>query len=314
MKSYLCLLTILVFLSPLIQERMVASPPAYVANTNDGTVSVIDTNTNTVLTTISEGLSGGLNYLAITPDYNHVYITNAYPDPGTVFVINTTSNTVVGPPITVGNNPKEIAITPNGQFAYVTNYDDDSVSIIQLSSNTVAGSPLTVGSAPYGIAITPNGQFAYVTNSGDGTVSVIQLPSNTIIDPINVGTDLKKIAITPDSTKAYSSFYTSATHFLLDILNLSTKTYAGSISAGDSPYAIAFTPDGAFAYVTNVGNNTVSVINTSTNTPLDISIPVGVGPYSIAITPIPVSLGSPAALLIENIRSFSPLKSLKTFQ
>ena len=41
-----------------------------------------------------------------------------------------------------------------------------------------------------------------------------------------------------------------------------------------------------FAYVTNSLDNTVSVIDTSTNTVIGAPIPVGNGPFAIAITPI----------------------------
>jgi YVTN family beta-propeller protein len=42
------------------------------------------------------------------------------------------------------------------------------------------------------------------------------------------------------------------------------------------------TPDGTQAYVTNAGTNTVSVINTSTNT-VTTTVPVGANPVSAAI-------------------------------
>src|SRR5208283_1960265 len=79
------------------------------------------------------------------------YITNFYSN--NVAVINTSTNTVVGSSITVGNVPVGIAITPNGAYAYVTNEDGNSVSVIDTFNNTVVGSPITVGSFPVGIAI-----------------------------------------------------------------------------------------------------------------------------------------------------------------
>lgn len=54
---------------------------------------------------------------------------------------------------------------------------------------------------------------------------------------------------------------------------------------GDEPVEIAITPDGERAYVTNLFDNTVSVIDTDKNIVIDV-IPVGDGPVSIAITPV----------------------------
>jgi len=48
-----------------------------------------------------------------------------------------------------------------------------------------------------------------------------------------------------------------------------------------SPFGIAVTPDGAFVYITNISNNTVSVLSTATNTPFAV-VAVGTFPRSIA--------------------------------
>ena len=39
------------------------------------------------------------------------------------------------------------------------------------------------------------------------------------------------------------------------------------------------------AYITNLGSNTVSVIDTATNTVSPTTIPVGTGPFGVAVTP-----------------------------
>uniref|UniRef100_UPI000A96E89D YncE family protein n=1 Tax=Rhodococcus marinonascens TaxID=38311 RepID=UPI000A96E89D len=50
------------------------------------------------------------------------------------------------------------------------------------------------------------------------------------------------------------------------------------------PVGVAVTPDGTRAYVTNVGDGTVSVIDTATNTVVE-TVPVGAAPQGVAITP-----------------------------
>ena len=94
--------------------------------------------------------------------------------------INVATN-AAGPPITGGglNDPQGIAITPNGQTAYVVNVGGNSVTPINLATDT-AGTPITGGgmNEPTAIAITPNGRTAYVTNGalGDTGVTPINLP------------------------------------------------------------------------------------------------------------------------------------------
>ncbi len=84
---------------------------------------------------------------------------------GTVSVIATATNTVVGSPITVGNGPVGVAVTPDGSKVYVANAVGNTVSVIATATNTVVGSPIPVGDDPVGVAVTPDGSKVYVANT-----------------------------------------------------------------------------------------------------------------------------------------------------
>jgi YVTN family beta-propeller protein len=75
--------------------------------------------------------------------------------------------------ISVGNSPYDVAFTPNGKTAYVTNSNDNTVSVIDVKTNSVTGSPITGFISPLGINITPDGKTAYV--SADQVVAVIAI-------------------------------------------------------------------------------------------------------------------------------------------
>ena len=64
---------------------------------------------------------------------------------------------------------------------------------------------------------------------------------------------------------------------------------------GNSPEGIAITPDGSYAYVTNYGSGTVSVIDTSTNAVI-ATVTVGTDPYGVALNgpPLTVTVGASA--------------------
>ena len=65
------------------------------------------------------------------------------------------------------SNPYYVAVTPNGEYAYVTNtYPIGySVSVINTATNTVTAT-ITL-SAPTSVAITPNGKYAYIASGQD---------------------------------------------------------------------------------------------------------------------------------------------------
>lgn len=108
------------------------------------TVSVVDLQSNTIKATITVGIQP--SGVAITPDGDFAYVTNystVYNGPaftiltsaqGAVNVIDTKTNTVVSQIVGVGLAPGAIAISPNGQFGYVSNYASNTVSVIQLPS------------------------------------------------------------------------------------------------------------------------------------------------------------------------------------
>ena len=115
----------------------------------------------------------------------NAYIPNAASS--SVSVIATATNTVIGSPIPVGNNPFGVAVTSDGSKVYVANHFDKTVSVIDTATNTVIGSPIPVGNNPFGIAVTPDGSKVYVANEGSNTVSVIDTATNTVTAAIPVG-------------------------------------------------------------------------------------------------------------------------------
>jgi YVTN family beta-propeller protein len=105
------------------------------------TVSVVDLSDNTVITTIDLGIQP--SGIAITPDGRLAYVTNyntlydgieLTPGQGTVNIIDIATNTVIPLTIAVGQSPDAVAISSNGEYAYVSNFISNTVSVIALQS------------------------------------------------------------------------------------------------------------------------------------------------------------------------------------
>jgi YVTN family beta-propeller protein len=194
----------------------------YVTNNSDDSLSVISATSNELFGTIANHQY--INYLNSTDDiaFNKPYGVAVSPDGYFIYVVNNGNNTLSiiyaytiyyqgddfnwddyvpdddsdGPyslyePITVGNDPRCVAVTPDQGYLYVTNYADNTVSVIDLSAFSVTET-IDVGNGPYGISVTPSGAFVYVVNQSDGTVSVIDADYysdtyNTVIKTVDVG-------------------------------------------------------------------------------------------------------------------------------
>lgn len=269
----------------------------YVANEAAGTVAIIDATTDSIVNTITmphvcvgESCVSPLTVgVAINPNPNKpfAYVTNTGSASGTGFVtvINTQTQMIVTPSITVGSHPFGVAVTPDGAFAYVTNGTpgtENSMSVIDTSTNKVTKT-ISVGSNPTSVAIQPGGSIAYVTNAGDGTVSVISIGTNTVTNTITGIPSAYFVAFTPDGSRAYVT--NQAPSGTVTVINTSTGSVVTTVSVGSLPTQVAVSSDGTTAYVVNASSGTVSTIDTRTNNVGEVPIPVGTAPFGVAVSP-----------------------------
>jgi len=105
--------------------------------------------------------------------------------------------------VSVGKEPRFVAISPDDRRAYVTSAADGSMSVIDLTgaSPQVVGAPVPVGVEPRGIAITPNGTYAFIANHTVGEVTIVQLSTLTVVRSIKTGGNPYSIAITNDGDR-----------------------------------------------------------------------------------------------------------------
>jgi YVTN family beta-propeller protein len=188
----------------------------YVANSQDQTVMKINTSTQTVLATIS--VSGFPDGVAVSPDGTRVYVTcegvGGQQAVGTLAVIETTNNTVIGA-IDVGEfSPQDVAVSPDGSMVYVANGSStNTVRVIDTVSMSVIAT-VTVGAGPNGLAVSPDGKRVYVTNFSDDTVSVIGTVSNTVTSTIAVGNSPRGVAVSSDGDRIFVANSADGTLFI----------------------------------------------------------------------------------------------------
>src|ERR1044071_9210415 len=104
--------------------------------------------------------------------------------------------------ISVGEEPRCVAIHPTDRAAYVTNGISGTVSVVDLVLGRVAQT-IKVGTEPRGCALTADGSLFYVANHTEGTVSILVTsnPLNPILDgTVQVGGRPTAIAITDRGT------------------------------------------------------------------------------------------------------------------
>jgi YVTN family beta-propeller protein len=228
----------------------------YVANEFSNTVSVIDTETDKLKSTIN---AGDFPYgIDTNPLNNRVYVTNRGSN--TVSVIDGSIDSKLLD-VPVGKSPVGIAVNPTANWIYVTNLDDGTISVIDGITNEVIDT-VPVGKAPYGVAVNPLTNTLYVSDIMTDTVSVINGEINNITDKIAVGK--QPTGLTIDITKGSNKLYVANRNSnSISVINTTSNEVINNIaSVGDSPVGIAIDSLSNKLYVSNIASNTVSVIDT----------------------------------------------------
>jgi YVTN family beta-propeller protein len=231
-------------------------------SSSDGKVTVIDTENDTVLTTIALS-EPGFNiiiaekklYVALDGTIK-VYSTDSYAEVATI---------TVG----VGSSPLHVV----GQKVYVGNYGENTVSVIDTNSDTVTET-LTVGTAPAGF--TQVGTYLYVNNHGSNSISVIDTSTDTIADTItSVSYPYYSVAI-GDTLYVANNSNTNT----LTIIDTTTNTQTGTIGVAAQPYFILAV--GKKIYVPSSQTGNISVVDTDTNTVIETLTTTG-GPNYMTV-------------------------------
>ncbi len=267
----------------------------YVSNYNDQTVSVI--NGNTITATIPvPGYPAGIGVNSTT---NTIYVAlGAKTGVGSLAVINGATNTVTAT-IPVDQAPFAVAVNPTKNMIYVTNNfgavmgspNNGTVSVINGSTNTLA-TTFHVGVNPSGVAIDPATSYLYVTiynfnGSGTTSVEVLDGAAGTVLGSMTPSAPPWLIDINPTTHRAYvteSGPFGGNNVDVIDITTASSPTLVATVPVGNDPYGVAVDATDDLVYVSNYGDNTVSVIDGLSNT-VRQTIPVGSNPQGVAFNP-----------------------------
>ncbi|MDT7579164.1 MAG: molecular chaperone DnaK, partial [Pseudonocardiales bacterium] len=243
-------------------------PPQYLAFAPDGTrlyvsvfndpdrsinrVAVLDTATNTVVTTIRVGSRPYA--LAVKPDGSELYVPNH--DSGTVSVIDTRSNTLVTD-IRVKPNPHWVEFSKDGSRAYTVNHESNLVSVIDTATRAIVAE-IPVQKSPHSIAVHPTQPLVANVNYDSNSVTVIDANTEKVIATVPVGTHPQDVTWAPDGRHLY---VTNVDSDNMTVIAVDGYRVTATIPTGEAATSIAVLPDGSKAYVSNLNRGTLTVID-----------------------------------------------------
>ena len=196
--------------------------------------------------------------------------------------------------------PVEAAFTPDGAYAYVSNYSMYGPKMTREGHDVCSPSSgydrsflyrvdvaklridraIAVGSVPKYVAVTPDGRFALVSNWCSYSLSVVSTKLGRQVREIPLGPYPRGIAVSPDSKWAYVAVMGS-TH--LARINLKTFAVSWIEGVGSGRGISSIGPSGNFLYATLNGEGRVAKINLHTGAVIT-KVATGSQPRSMAIS------------------------------
>ncbi|HEV7904388.1 MAG TPA: beta-propeller fold lactonase family protein, partial [Pyrinomonadaceae bacterium] len=165
-------------------SRQPAGTLAYVSNERDGTITVIDTKTDKVVSTIQLGAVRARG-LRLSPDGKILYVALSTPSgklyedaDNRIAAIDTASGRVTSK-YEVGRDPEQLAVGNGGKLLYASNEDAGTATVTDVETRRTIAT-LVVGIEPEGVSISPDGRWVYVTAETSNTVSVIDTQKNEV--------------------------------------------------------------------------------------------------------------------------------------
>ncbi len=221
---------------------------------------------NTMTFTITATGPGGTATASVTvevlapPAQRNAYAYFTNRNSNDVSVVDLTMNTVISH-IEVGYGPYCVAVSPDGDTAYVTSREK-GISIIDAATNTLTGNiPVFVDT----IAVSPDGKSLYGVSRDEGTLESIDIAFGTILKSVEVGPSPHGIAVNNEGTRIYVSSLDDGMVRVIDALSMGIIATVAVTEPGDPVWDVEVNPCGSTVYAVSAGSCKLTVIDGKTN-------------------------------------------------
>ena len=188
----------------------------------------------------------------------------------TASLINLQSGAVVAT-LPTGDGPHEVGISPDGQFAMVSNYGrrgnaGNSLTLIDIPSASVVKTiDLGQYSRPHGVEWINKDEVA-VTVEGNQALIVVDVEQARVTQVIETGQEVSHmVALDPDRNRAYTTNMGSAS---LTVIDLEAAVRLENISTGQGAEGLAVSALEGQIWVTNRDDDTIMVLDGDSLKPL----------------------------------------------
>lgn len=270
----------------------------YVTNERSGDLSIIDSGTHEVVSTVPLGKrprgihaspDGKLIYVALSgspiagPGVDESTLPPADKSADGIGVFDVAQGKVVKM-LKSGSDPEEFAVSPDGKLLYVSNEDASGVSILDLTTETIVAT-LPTGEEPEGVTMSPDGKYVFATSEDAGMIYKIDAAAAKVVSSLKVGRRPRTIACMPDNRMAWVNAENDGTVVLVDtVKNEVVETIQLGEAGTVKPMAVLLSKDASKLFVSSGRGKKVFIVDTATRK-VDAAFEAGARPWGLALSP-----------------------------
>ena len=222
----------------------------HIATFDPSAVQVVDTGTRSVTATIATPEIGSL---VVAADGSTVYGAAWQED--TLIVIDPV-DAVVSARVPVGALPSDLVLSRDGRTGYVSSIDDGTVTVVDLATRAVTAT-VPVGGGANALAPTADGTRLYVADADQQQLVVVDLREQAVVAQVRVYGAPGDVVVVDDRWIYLTDEATGSA----SVVDMATVALIATVPFGSSPAVVALHPDGRRAYIVNLDDPTVSVID-----------------------------------------------------
>jgi len=270
----------------------------YVTNERSGDLSIIDSTTHEVVSTVPLGKrprgihaspDGKLIYVALSgspiagPGVDESTLPPADKSADGIGVFDVAQGKLVKM-LKSGSDPEEFAISQDGKLLYVSNEDTAGVSILDLETEQIVAT-LPTGEEPEGVEMSPDGKFVYSTSEDAGMIYKIDTATRKVVNNLKVGRRPRTVAWMPDGKNVWVNAENDGTVVYVDtVKNEVVETITLGEAGTVKPMAVLLSKDASKLYVSTGRGKKLFVLDTATRK-VETSFEVGQRPWGITLSP-----------------------------